>query len=446
MAPRIASPEWIRQSLDEIASRGLLRITSNRFATYAINSIGLIAGAGLLWLGTTWLPAQNLRMELFPFARFSYVSGPRLIGALLFVGSLIRFAGFSLTWTLQLALFGLLAGLHFLPDNFLPSPMRWPALNPGLLTAVPLIALATHPGIKKALNKYYDAYFVSLVSLGTLWPFVTKAFHIRYLALSFSPMVPYLRPVTQVFAEMRAGILSAPGGLRQIWALLFSPIHLITPVPISSSEFQFDPQPLVRRLIGLLNIAIGFLMLWIAYEFRTRVNFYEIHPENLLVNLWNGWLKYLFYYLLSCASLILPIGCGQWLDIKLTNPFRYPLIATNPLDRWRDWNTYFQRWFFQFGFVPTFRKTKSLLLATMAAFLLSFLTHENLRLLSPLLSPGSLQALTTKAHFIFFMLHGGAVFLAFKTRAFWGEASRLRGWLGVLATHVIMAAIHYFAP
>ena len=173
----------------------------------------------------------------------------------------------------------------------------------------------------------------------------------------------------------------------------------------------------------------------------------EMYPHTLLQWFAYGFLKYIFYYLASCAWIEIPVALCQWMGgMSLPQGFNFPLLAVNPFERWRTWNSYYYRWFSWNIFIPAQKKTRSSFIAVALVFLFTIFIHcgrDNIYIFTLSAKMFTNKVLVTQ--FLFFSLHGLLVYLALKTPSLWGLSAKRTGWRGVAMMTVLMSLLHIIA-
>lgn len=152
--------------------------------------------------------------------------------------------------------------------------------------------------------------------------------------------------------------------------------------------------------------------------------------------------NYLFNFFSAWAIARLAVGCGRMLGFNLPDIFHFPLLATNPLELWRRWNSYFYRWAFSHVYLPVLQKSASAFAGIAAVFGCVFFTHEMvdvayLALGSATWKPYALLLYPFAVHF--FLVSGAAA-----TLRWWPQFSSRYGWIGVGLTHAGMLVAHAY--
>lgn len=236
--------------------------------------------------------------------------------------------------------------------------------------------------------------------------------------------------------------------LRMIDSLasLFSPMMLVSvfPIPVHSfpsSDTTIDDAGRRRQSLGVLSVAYGALALGASVLLLRYVRLWAL-PWLL-----KGWLIYLGYVLLWIGYSRLSYGCAIAMGYQLQAPTQWAILAANPLDRWKRWNIYFYEWFLVYVYLPVQRRTRSIALAVFCVFALNFVLHNSGLVFHAVwrfdrLWSEAFKILQSEA--IFYCLQGAGVYLGFAFRHLWPSEDRVSGWLGVLATHLLMALTHAF--
>ncbi|MGE5084811.1 MAG: hypothetical protein ACM3MG_00820 [Bacillota bacterium] len=226
---------------------------------------------------------------------------------------------------------------------------------------------------------------------------------------------------------------------------VFSPSVFLTPLPVPSKEWKFSQSTKVR-LVGFSNLIINIAYVAAAVALKIWV-IIPMEPKTFLSYIAYGFFKYIFYYLASCAWIEIPVSLCQWMGgMPLISGFDFPLLAPNPFERWRTWNTYYYRWFGWNIFIPVQKKTKSSFLSVALVFLFTMFIHsgrDNIYLFTFSNKIFASKLLITQI--VFFSLHGLLVYVALKTPRLWGQANKVSGWWGVFIMTFLMSLVHIIA-
>jgi hypothetical protein len=230
-------------------------------------------------------------------------------------------------------------------------------------------------------------------------------------------------------------------------AFIFSPTHLTTPLPINFSQWKIDRDSDEKwrlRSKSFLYFGICFIFLLLMRQVGPLRTFVQNEISNYSLK-WIifGFVNYLYFFLFSYVNITLPIATLWWCGIKLPDAYSLPLLATNPQERWRRWNTYFYDWFFKYIYLPVYRKTSSLIASIVAVFMVTFFMHATRYSDIGFFdsdTPPSTRNMARK--YIFFMAHGVFVYVGLKFSYLWPDETKKTGWWGVAFMTLIMALFH----
>ncbi|MGE0763686.1 MAG: hypothetical protein AB7N80_10450 [Bdellovibrionales bacterium] len=248
-------------------------------------------------------------------------------------------------------------------------------------------------------------------------------------------------------AEVRANSAAFAPNSSLFLSYAFSPAQLLTNICLPTSMFKLSPLHWEEVLKGLEILALILL-----YMVITLTLFQNLNREDFRFNSWQdfvtfGGLNYLKYYFLSYASLSSAEAAFRFLGYDLLSMFKTPFLAPSPHERWQRWSTTFYEFLKFMVFIPLLRRLKSPFFAVLITFWVSFLLHEVAFFLRLSDEESSFYAeRTMMMKFVFFTLHGLAVYASLKTAKKWPSGQALRGWAGCALTFLIMAVIHAFAP
>lgn len=220
---------------------------------------------------------------------------------------------------------------------------------------------------------------------------------------------------------------------------LFSPTNFIDPVPAPQSSWQPPHRPppslLLKGWFDLLSCYAAAVLL--AYMMRSS-------SDQTVWELSTGFFNYVTLFLISYVTIVLPVGLLRLYGFPLKDAFETPLLAATPQDRWRRWNTFYYQWFYSMVFWPVFKRTRILWLACVAVFLVTYWFHVSHLIFTAERAGGwqSPSVLLLGRYLGFFMAHAAAVYVGIRLHRFWPAGRRLVGWFGVLATWLLMGAIH----
>lgn len=230
---------------------------------------------------------------------------------------------------------------------------------------------------------------------------------------------------------------------RRNLALVFNPVLFFCVLPFSHRHWKQE-KPYEELLASALFSLTRLILLKIV-DIQLEVDlilYHDSHPAWSGWTLVMAWLMYIQYFLYSYIGLHLGVSLGRCLGLSLENGTRFSLLAVSPLERWRRWNTYFYGWLFRFVFVPVYRRIRNLLLAIQIVFLVTLLLHDTRYLMSYPLVDHASRLFFVKLDFVFFQLHGLAVYVSAYFPKWTQDSSSKKGWWGVFGTHALMTGIH----
>lgn len=138
---------------------------------------------------------------------------------------------------------------------------------------------------------------------------------------------------------------------------------------------------------GLTRIAIGLIKVTILAKLVDPLNLpggIPVNGNELLavaghLPIWRAWafvvVTYLQEYVNFSAYSDIAIGGSLLFGIRIMENFNFPVIATNISDFWRRWHMTLSGWCQTYIYMPVMARTRSILLATFATFVLIGLWH-----------------------------------------------------------------------
>ena len=172
--------------------------------------------------------------------------------------------------------------------------------------------------------------------------------------------------------------------------LLVNPVLVYAERSRTTNRPALDRRHCARVALGVLALLLHCGMLaigavWIGAPFGLS----DVHgASRIALLIVQHALQFLGAYVLFSATASVQIGTLRMLGYSLPERFAYPLLATNPADFWRRWNTYVGSWARRYLFLPlTIAMRRSLRgrpgagaisvgLAAMATFMLVGLYHD----------------------------------------------------------------------
>lgn len=275
------------------------------------------------------------------------------------------------------------------------------------------------------------------VGLGFLLAFIDEQ---QIISLGNWPLSPHRTMMIALYFQAEFSFISMPAlDVRRLLEFMISPAQLMTPIPTRSQSLKNAPDRLQTQLKGLRDILYGYSCLMIWFHLPEKY----AHVDSIY---FIGLVKYFKYYLISNAAIGIPVGMLRWLGWNLPNHYDLPLLAVNPAERWRKWNTYFYNWFHHLVFLPVFKKTGSVFLAVLVVFAMTAYIHVGTPIFYFLLNWNEKTGIFIKDTFIFFGLHAVIVYGALKFPEVFGKNYEFRSWFGLILTWMLMVLIHTFAP
>jgi hypothetical protein len=141
-------------------------------------------------------------------------------------------------------------------------------------------------------------------------------------------------------------------------------------------------------------------------------------------------------------------GALQMLGFNIIDPFAFPFLAHNPLERWKRWNVYQARWYRNMLFIPVQKWTGSIFLSLFVVFsFFASLHFKGIDIAKIVVGDFDLiDKKTVIGYFIFAGLNIISLYLAFLLPSLFGRIDRKSGWLGVLLTWTILCFVYSFRP
>jgi hypothetical protein len=184
-----------------------------------------------------------------------------------------------------------------------------------------------------------------------------------------------------VAADARAGRAREPGAARPLSFVLYYlfPSHAANPMLLSPALLSRERRIDVRATLTLLA--------WFAAKAVALVALRRLGPGAFLAGLgpadvdtvgvgalWGRVIaSYLETFLILAASADIPILIGRLFGFPLPDPFRFPLLAWNPVEVWRRWGIYNRNVLLQLVYFPLGGGHRRKYLNVMLTFLASAL-------------------------------------------------------------------------
>lgn len=273
---------------------------------------------------------------------------------------------------------------------------------------------------------------------------------VNFLYQWFSTQVTPIRPWLNIrMLPLISMIFVVDPGFRKSLSAslryLFGGFHFLAPVSLSSTQMQTRSEKAYSK--GFWDIFLSFtfsLFATVCALMISEENGLFAFGEHLILQ---GFIKYMYYYFSSCAWIGFSVGAARMMGLDLPDYFAQPLLATNPFDRWRRWNTYFYNLTFSLIYFPILRVVPSVFLAVFVVFLFSWSVHvPPSQVFEVFTRSFAANSRTFWMGLFFFLSHGLLVYIGLKTRNLWPSETRKLGWLGVLVMTFLMSVLHLIAP
>lgn len=220
---------------------------------------------------------------------------------------------------------------------------------------------------------------------------------------------------------------------------LWFPLQLIYPIPTRLHYWLPAPNKMRMQIRGYFDVVVGFSYLFL-YTRMSEVHFAKYSLPNVWRVFQYGTFVYIETYFLSCGLISIVVGSARLFSFNMPDPCSMALLAASPFERWRRWNLYFFNFLRWSVFIPFLKKTSSPFVAVMMTFLATSLFHSfgshPFVFIAPQVKYFAVNGTA------FFMAHGLAVYLSLKYKLQIFDGARLRGWLGVAVTWIMMIGIH----
>lgn len=212
---------------------------------------------------------------------------------------------------------------------------------------------------------------------------------------TFAAIIPPLGISYFTFKLMHYAIETARGtitdrSLDKFFAYVFL-FPIFTAGPIERYDHflaNLAPKPDRTAIAsGLTRIAIGLIKVTILAKFVDPQNLpggIPVTGNDLLaaaghLPVWRAWafviVTYLQEYVNFSAYSDIAIGGSLLFGIRIMENFNFPVIATNISDFWRRWHMTLSGWCQTYIYMPAMARTRSILIATFATFVLIGLWH-----------------------------------------------------------------------
>jgi hypothetical protein len=215
---------------------------------------------------------------------------------------------------------------------------------------------------------------------------------------------------------------------------LFNPANIFFSTGMPLCEFrEIDIKSFATAIYDVVKILIHILILFLISIQVENLNLLTWIPAHILF--------YIIIYLKSYIGISTSISYLRFIGFKMNNAFRLPLMATNPTQRWRDWNTYYYEWFFKLVYYPAFKFSNSMVFSTLLVFFCTFIIHYQFNLIH--LQNGISIILGTLDHFMFFMWNACFIIFYHLFPKIFGDEAKLSGWLGFAINFTCMCLMSF---
>ncbi|MGZ3656757.1 MAG: hypothetical protein ACXVCS_14470 [Bdellovibrionota bacterium] len=422
------SPSWCIQYCEtrfHRLQRGILSLLDNKFGDLILVAISFLLGLGLIFFREKFI-LEFFEVNSFLFQFVSYVL-PILSVVLLFPVALLPFSKNTIQKLIIVLFFiALLVLFQFGRGQQQAGPL---AVALFIAYVFPLIGYAFSLLLRKKwrLVMLGISVLLSGICLAYAPAYVAGNWKFLYFVLLGIPLMP----LSFFIAENNADLLPFQPLSLPFFTFYFSPLTLNYFLAVRSEQILIRIRDRGLFLKALLNIITGMACITVA----RYLSLSQDHP-------WFG-TNYLFVFFSTWGVLRVAVGLGQALGFPLDDPFHYPLLAATPLLHWRRWNTYFYHWFRTFIFLPTIRKSGSLVLAMVLIFFANYFFHVFQGIFFALFAPYEpLRSAFLYNRFCFFSAHAAVLYIALKTERCWPSEKTRRAWWGVLATNLAMILVH----
>jgi hypothetical protein len=231
---------------------------------------------------------------------------------------------------------------------------------------------------------------------------------------------------------------TAPYSLKKptSWIRVFNPISMIVwSFRRDDLKLKKDHRVFVRGLKNIYFSTIFYLLLLVTA--RTA---YEGFAGSIA--------NYLLVYFKIASVLYYFFGLLQVCGFDMTDPFDFPYLAHNPLERWKRWNVYNARWYRNMIFVSFYRWTGKIFLSLLGLFTVFTLLHLDGIDFGKLVTGDFDQMNRHKVigFTITSALHLVVMYLAFLVPSAFGKDDKKSGWFGVLLTWVLLIIVYSYRP
>ncbi|RYZ87483.1 MAG: hypothetical protein EOP04_11605, partial [Proteobacteria bacterium] len=355
-----ARRDGIFLSLSERIERSTFR---NFFVTFLL--LGICALFSFIFSKTftrDWVPIVTPQF---------YLSASIVVCAASFFAILWRFfarAGKSLFMFFAFAL--ALAGFH-LVGPFTEGKLSLDTSAFNILTTYLILFLALYIVRGKSFNFQFLSLFGASVFTVLLYAYLSKdLLRLDGKWINQSNRIIF---IFSVFVAERLSRTQASGNFWDRLVFFFNPAYLFTPLPLKSSQLN-DEDDVFSLVKGCYDIVLCTLAMAAAQAIDHKyIADQVVYMDLSLIE--TGYYKYLIYYFRSLAWIGFPIAICRLFGMRMNDYFDKPLLATNPLDRWRKWNTYYYQWFYSFIFFPLLKRKHSVFFAVMVVFFVTLVLH-----------------------------------------------------------------------
>lgn len=291
--------------------------------------------------------------------------------------------------------------------------------------------------IARSPKKSSWIFFVSLFAVTLSSVLMSLAYRWGLLNETVWILTPARYAMVGIFALISYATLETHR-TQKTFRALFLPTHWVGQVPFRPESLSQERTSAALYVRGLWQYGVCVFLVFACSILE------KLTPIASLRFPFYGCAVYLQFFFMSWLTFMIPVAGASIMGYSVPDPFVHPLLASNPGDRWRRWNTYYYEWFRTVIFIPFFRYTNSLAGAVYVTFLMTWLIHINPFVVKPaeFVKGGGMALVAAKL--LFFMLHATAVYIGLKFPRLFPRSDRKRGWIGVLLVFLIMGLIHHF--
>jgi hypothetical protein len=304
--------------------------------------------------------------------------------------AVIGVAGTAIGESLPTRLLLLLAigavAVHFRPEWRVGIAVLTGILALALMNPVFSLYFVVLVGALTAARRHTLPFLAVLVSAAIVAP--KSAFMLRYHEPGYwnwinEPSLTIALLVSAMWlrtrAQARRGLATPPDDARTFLLGYLFPSHATNPMPFSPALLSRERVIDARAVLVLLG--------WFVAKAVTLVVLRQVGKPSFLSRLgpgqldalewWELWSMVILSYVETCLSLAatadIPVLIGRLFGFPLPDPFRFPLLAWNPVELWRRWGIYNRNVLLQLVYFPLGGSRRRKYLNVMLTFLASAL-------------------------------------------------------------------------